>query len=567
MTTLSERKQQFRELTRLFAGRFLENDLICVDGDTRGTLIGVLSLLIAPGVFLPLLEYLQFGSYPLGYMAWQARDAVAVPHKLLHIALSMTVLGLFTVFEWDAMLPDRRDMAVLRPFPVGLGTMFAAKVSALFLFWAIFTLAVDAISDVFFSAAVVQNAPDSVFLRCIAAHGAALVAANLFVFLAMIGVQGLLMTALGPARFRRFAPYAQFALIAGILTLFFFCIGFAFGMRTDSPPSPLIRALPAYWFLGLDQVLVGLPQPLFEALAAYVAPAILLAAAIAACAYSFSYRRSVHGVFEAQEHVAAQPGRVARWAERIVNERLLSSPGERAAFLFVWHTLMRSRSHRLLVAAWTASGAALVLQGITGALATGHSDWWRLTAGPLLPVPIVLPLFLVTGLRYAFTVPAELRANWVFQQGCGTPAEYLAGARAAALALAMTPFALLLPVFTMIWGWRTGGLHVLIGAVVAWLLLEAQMAGLEKLPFTCSYVPGKANVRSWWTLYIGAYLIYTGVLCWVDLKILQEPSRVVWFLAAAWGVHFAIRRYPSENLPLTFDERPAPAVLTLELRG
>ena len=152
-------KRQFVELSRLFAGRFLENDLICVDGDTRGTLIGVLSLLIAPGVFGPMLTYLQFGSWPLCFMEWQVRDTVAIPHKLLHIALSMTALGLFTVFEWDAMLPDRRDVAVLRPFPVGLGTLFAAKVSALFLFWGIFTLAVDGISGVFFPVSVMQNAP------------------------------------------------------------------------------------------------------------------------------------------------------------------------------------------------------------------------------------------------------------------------------------------------------------------------------------------------------------------------------------------------------------------------
>ncbi len=206
---------------------------------------------------------------------------------------------------------------------------------------------------------------------------------------------------------------------------------------------------------------------------------------------------------------------------------------------------------------------------MTGAIASGDLEWWRKTTGPLLPVPVVLPLFPITGLRYAFTVPAELRANWVFQQGCSTPAEYLAGARQAALALGLAPFALLVPVFTAAWGWRTGGLHVLLGAVVGWLLVESQMAGMERLPFTCSYVPGKANVRSWWTIYVLAYLVYVGVLCWVDLKILQAPRRVVWFLAAAWAARIAIERYRRRQvgLPLTFDERPAPAVLTLELRG
>ena len=110
---------------------------------------------------------------------------------------------------------------------------------------------------------------------------------------------------------------------------------------------------------------------------------------------------------------------------------------------------------------------------------------------------------------------------------------------------------------------------MLLGAVVGWLLVEAQMAGMERLPFTCSYVPGKANVRSWWTIYVMAYLVYVGVLCWVDLKILEAPGRVVWFLAAAWLARVGIGQYRRRQagFNLTFDERPAPAVLTLELRG
>ena len=82
---------------------------------------------MSPGVFLPFIEYIQFSSYPLGFLSWRARDLAALPDTVLHIAFSMTVLGLFTVFEWDAILPDRRDVAVLGPMPVGLTTMFAAQ--------------------------------------------------------------------------------------------------------------------------------------------------------------------------------------------------------------------------------------------------------------------------------------------------------------------------------------------------------------------------------------------------------------------------------------------------------
>jgi hypothetical protein len=68
---------------------------------------------------------------------------------------------------------------------------------------------------------------------------------------------------------------------------------------------------------------------------------------------------------------------------------------------------------------------------------------------------------------------------------------------------------------------------------------------------------------------VAAYLLYVGGLCWLDLKILEQPSRIVWFLACAWGVHMGIGHYRrgqfADSRQLTFDERPAPAVLQLQL--
>ena len=54
-----------------------------MDGGTRGTLIGVLSLLIAPGLFGPMLTYLQFGSWPLCFMGGGRADGDSA--KLLHM--------------------------------------------------------------------------------------------------------------------------------------------------------------------------------------------------------------------------------------------------------------------------------------------------------------------------------------------------------------------------------------------------------------------------------------------------------------------------------------------------
>jgi hypothetical protein len=567
-----DRWGQFRELKGLFFGRFLENDLICVDGDTRGTLIGILSLLIAPGLFLPLLEYIMFSSYPLGFGPWWHRDLAAVPDKIMHVALSMTVLGLMTVFEWDAILPDRRDVAVLSPLPVSLGTLFGAKLAALAKFWLVFTLAVDLAPAILFPAAVVQKAPDGILAWYMLCHSLSLLAANVFVFLTMVAIQGWLMTILGLRRFRRVAPFAQFVLIVGLLCLFFLSIGLAFGLDGNDPTPALLRVLPAWWFLGMGQVALGWRMPLFDGLAPLALPAIAIAAAAAASGYALSYRRSIFRSFEEQDGPAGEPGRVARLLAAAMNRWLVRTPSERASFYFVWHTVMRSRSHRLLVAAWAGAGTALVFQGIAGAMAGGFHGWWQDPAGPLLPAPIVLPLLLITGLRYAFTVPSDLRSNWLFQMGCGNPSEYLAGARKAALLLTLAPLAcVLLPVHLVLWGWIIGGLHVLFGIVMAAVLVEAQMAGLDKLPFTCSYVPGKANVKSWWTIYVTAYLIYVGGLCWLDLKILERPWLFVPFAVGAagalWGIREYRRRRFNPDFRLVYDERPVPAVLTLELPG
>jgi hypothetical protein len=570
MLTWAERRQQFRELSRLFFRRFIENDLISVDGDTRATLVGVLSLLIAPGGFFPLLEYVQFSSYPLGFTTWMVRDQAALPDKTLHIALSMTILGLMTVFEWDAMLPDRRDVAVLRPLPVGVGTMFAARIFALLRFWLILTAAVGAAPSVLFPIAVVQHAPAGVLPRYIVAHAITLVAANLFVFLTSIAFQGLLLAVLGGSRFRRLAPYAQFVLVVLILSLFFLSIGLVWGVNPDETPTMWIDSLPAFWFLGIEQLLLGFSQPMFDHLVSHSGPALLITALAASVAYAVSYRRSVSSSFEASDVAPAASGRIAPLLVAIANRLLVRKPAQRASFYFIWQTVLRSRTHRLLVAAFGGFGVALVFQGVTAAIAAGHPDWWRNTDGPLLVAPIILPLFLVTGFRYASTIPSDLGANWIFRLGCDTPEAYLDGARKAVLLLSIVPLvALLLPVFVVAWGWQLAILHVAYGVVLAWLLVEAQMAGLEKLPFTCSYVPGKANLKSWWTFYVIAYLAYVSFFSWLGLVLLAAPSRFAWLLLAAVAARLAIhlyrRRHLALNFHLSFDERPEPAVRTLGL--
>jgi hypothetical protein len=566
-------RRQFRELYRLFFGRFLENDLICLDGDTTGTLTGILALLAAPGLFLPFFEFVQFGSYPLCVKPWQARDMAALPDKALHVGLAMTVLGIVTALEWDAILPDRRDTAVLRPLPVRLGVIFAAKIAALAKFWLAFTLVLSGVSSVFFPMAVIQNSPLGLLLWYVRAHVTAVLAGNAFVFLAMIAAQGLLLNVLGWRRYRRWAPLAQSALVTALLAMFFTGLGTAFMMRPDGHATGLLLWLPPAWFVGLYQTQLGWTQPVFVELAAMAKAGLPAAAGLAAAGYALSYRKSVTRAFEdADGPAAAAPGVGRRLLEAAVNRALLPTPAQRASFHFVWNTMLRSRSHRVLAATYAGVGFALVFQSLAGMLASGNRAWLQRAHPALLAAPLVLSLFILYGLRYAFTVPAELRANWLFQvAGRETPGEYLAGARKAALLLGVVPlYALLLPVHVTLWGWTLGGLHVLYGLTVAWLLMHALMLNLDKLPFTCSYVPGKANLKASWPLYVIAYLAYVSAFSALEYFILQSPSRFPLFLAGAAAARLGMeswrRRMLAGEFALVFDERPEPAVRTLGLQ-
>ena len=250
---------------------------------------------------------------------------------------------------------------------------------------------------------------------------------------------------------------------------------------------------------------------------------------------------------------------------------LLRSPAERASFHFVRQTLAGSRGHRILVASYAGAGAALVFQALTGVIARGSPGWWHTPAGPLLPAPLVLSLFLLTGLRYAFTVPAELPANWIFRLSDPALAgQHLRGVKKAVALTALAPlFGGLWAVYAPLWGVRLATLHILFAAVVAWLLLESLLVGFEKLPFTCSYVAGKANLKLSWPIYVLGYAAYVSALSALEYWMLAAPQRFLWLLpvvvlsslALAW--HARQRRLLGE--PLLFDDQPDPAVQTLGL--
>ena len=278
-------------------------------------------------------------------------------------------------------------------------------------------------------------------------------------------------------------------------------------------------------------------------------------------AYACSYRRIVRRELESTQPDAREPGRVAHLVCRIwpgvVRDRT-----ELAVIAFIGKSLARSGLHRLVLAIYMGVALALALGGILRPLIEGIGVTLDEPTVALLSIPLFLSFFALVGLRVLFTVPIELPANWVFQiTERHEKATYLRGARTALVLIGLVPLALItLPAYWAIWDWQLAAAHTALWVLLGTLLIEALLTGFRKVPFTCSYLPGKANVRLLAPLYVAVTLIYGYSTARWELWLLAESQR--WLVAIAILVAALVavrvrRRSPSSPAPLlTYEETP-----------
>jgi hypothetical protein len=567
---------QFIELLRLFWQRFLDNDLIAPQAETRLALAPILALLAVPGVIFSLRSYGEYSfrwtriGYPVP--AFPLDLVVAWSDKFLFLYLSMILMGFITVLEWDALFPDRRDYLILAPLPVGLQTLFTAKITALFLFLLVFTLALNGCSSILFPLmAMNPHAPTGYLLRYIGAHATAVFAANAFVLLFCVGLQGVLMNVLSARHFQWISRYLQLLLLfLFVCLLFLLPRTFSFVKRLNLDSDSFIRLLPPMWFTGLYESLQGKDHSEFQALALLAGQALAGALVMSALTYMASFRRHVRGSLESN---AVLPS-TAEWTS-IVWQRLdslfLRKPVERAVFHFACRTILRSPRHRLYLGAYAGVGLALTLVGIASTVLRSADVGIEQYDPSLLSIPLVMSFFILCGLRFIFTVPAELNANWIFRLVQGAPPqEYLSGVRKVMWAFGVLALpAGLFPFYSALWGVQGSLLHLIFVFTLAGILAEILLIKFQKVPFTCSYLPGKANLKLYWFPYIASFSVYAYGMASIEHTMLEHPIRFVIFYAAAFAFlcYLTLRRrqLPLSERRVIFEEQPEPTVRTLNL--
>jgi hypothetical protein len=171
--------------------------------------------------------------------------------------------------------------------------------------------------------------------------------------------------------------------------------------------------------------------------------------------------------------------------------------------------------HQGILVALGALGAGVVLNGLMGV----GLDAWRGADGPARQevidavtwAPFVLIFVVSFAVRASLAVPVEPRANWVFralEQEVERREQLEAAARTVRDVGVLGPAVLMLPVQWTIMG--PGAIaRTAVAVVFGLLLVEFLMRDWARIPFTCSYVPGKRFVPRSLLLGVASFLVFT----------------------------------------------------------
>jgi hypothetical protein len=530
---------QFRRLIDHFFRRFFDNDAAGSIG------IGpLLALLAVPGAIMTITLFPKYSSL----LRWFRQELIFDPHvqsmpdRYLFVTFSMTVTGLVTLIKWDSLFPDRRDFANLMPLPFGTFSILFAKVVALSAFVLAFAIDINLVSTFLFPPVVMENKgtlPE--LLHFMLAHILSVAAASIFTFCALLAVIGLLMTVLPYGVFRRSTRYMQFAGACALLVMFF---------STASVPPALAAYdwLPSVWFLGLYYSLQNKATPLLATMSGYAQWALLLSVVSAAVAYILSYRVFLGSAAETPD-IVNRTLRVPAWVFRLTDATFLRNAFERGTFRFVLKTLFRSDRHTVIISGSLGLGAALAMQS---ALNPARGSI------PLFTVTMTMAYFLITGLRFTFAVPSELRANWLFQSAV-SDSEPDPRAIARKLILVAVSILVILPsavVCAVAFGPAIALMHVVFLAIVCSFLAGALLIGSRVIPFTCAIATSGVNFALPVAGYFIGYLVFAFGLSGLEMFLLQRPAALAIFVGIAVLAWLGLRHMREGTEGLVYEESP-----------
>ncbi|WP_213804357.1 hypothetical protein [Granulicella sp. dw_53] len=523
------RKLQFRVLYRVFFMRVIDLELLSMDADPT-KLIGQFATIFASISF-----FLTLPALLTGFRRLSIPGSWMFEHFL--IETTMTIAGLIAVLSWDSAFPDQRDVLVLAPLPVRTSTLFVSKISALFAAPALGTIAFNFFSGVAWPLSFISSSYGFLgALRSWPTYWMTIFLGGAFFVFTVLAIQGLAANLLPRQIFLRLSAFLQAGAMCLLLSVYFL----EPSLRSPADFTALenqrmLAWLPSYWFLGLFQQLNGSMHPALAPLArrAWIGLAISFLGTVAALLLSY---------FRMMPKVVEQPDILPR-ARTVLWSPRFGSSLKSAVTLFSLRTLLRSRQHRMIVSFYLGIGLAIVvgyIKGPFGGLASTAAG----ISLPFLLVSILMMILILMSIRVVASIPISLRANWIIRVTQVRPAhQYQRAVRFSWMVLGVAPVLLVLAgSFAGSYPWQQVLGHLVTMLFLGIVLVELCLYTFQKIPFTCSYLPGKANIHFvfWACLMLFLRLLKEGAifegrmlhsfLGWILMVVLLAAAA----LAARW---------------------------------
>jgi hypothetical protein len=568
-------------LDNLFGRQFLDEEGIM---GLRRVLIFAGAGAVSVALYVPRILHKKYADLDALAGPEPYRQAI-VSDTFLMISLIVMLAAFVAALVAPAMFPTEVDYVTLTPLPISRRRIFAAKVAAVLIFAGTVILAVVLFFAVSFPLFTHSRWSEDQELARIGSLAVATAAGSAFAFLAMMAVQGFILTVLPRGWVTRASMLLQSAAIGGLILMAPVVFSLASPQAWQRGWQAEWLLFPPAWFLGVDQMLLGRGQEWIGTLGrlGLIGPAV--AAAITMACYGWLYRRperlaSLPPKAPKEAGLARRPADMALHKSKGLTYGGSTRPRSRhgsawtAVWVFLTSTLARNRLPQLVFLIAWASGLAIVANSLQDGLR--HMELFRADAeetmaSAAVAMPFVLMLLAVAGLRAAFLLPISLPANWMFRVTDFPKArsERLDAVEQAFLRLAILPaLAIAAPVQIWVLGVGPGLLALLVATLSAAVLLEFVLIGWRRVPFTCTWLPGKRPLPFALLAVFGVYAVTASVASFTAHTITRMPRGVVGLsvlLASIAAVLRWGRKRSWARDPLEFEDEPFDRVQKLGL--
>jgi hypothetical protein len=563
----------FMRLVRLFVGRAFHGSGDSGEGELGFSVGLVLSLLPLPGGFYSIFLLEKYSTL-LQWMRGQRMSdslAEAIPDEYFFIVLSMVVTAAVALWRWDSIFPDRRDYANLVPLPISTRNIFLANVAAILFLALVLALDVNAVSALIFPVAISASVDSfSFFAQFLVVHVVIVLLASIFSFFLVFFTIGMLMVVLPYRAFRKISLYLRSAMMGALIALL--ATSFVVPSLLNHTPKNLVRFLPPTWFLGLCQLLRGRASPALALLGYQALIGLAITVVGALVAYAISYYTSFKRIPETSDIISANQGTGLSWFFRLLDQTVLISKFQRGGYRFAMKTLMRSEHHGLVLGAFFGLGIVTASQFLFAAFRGKEVQAGHLPSFEILAVPLVLSYCMIVGIRLAFELPAELRANWIFRLSLDKSKHECIPLAVKIMLTFIVPWVLgiLFPVYGYLWGWRVGLLQSIVVTLWSLLLGEFLLLKFRKVPFTCSYPPFRNSALVMALSYVLGFFVFVILTSKLEHWALVNPAAMVCFVVfplTTWYVLSRLRQdIPAVDKELIFEENAGTGFELLDLK-